>query len=120
MSEPIEIALDLPKPPSINALWRSHGKRVYRSREYVLWADAADAVAMASGQYPKRPIGGPFEACITLRRQARGDLDNFAAKAIFDWLQSRDIIRNDSDCERIVAAWGDIEGCRIILREWRP
>jgi hypothetical protein len=34
--------------------------------------------------------------------------------------QSREIIRNDSDCKRLVVERGEAAaGCRLTLREWR-
>jgi Holliday junction resolvase RusA-like endonuclease len=116
-----EIVLDLPTPPSVNALWRSGRKRVYRSKAYLDWLRAADAELMVRRQMPKLKISGPFEAHVTLsRKHARGDLDNRATKALWDFLQSREIIRNDSDCQRLTAEWGEAEaGCRVTLRPWR-
>ena len=121
----IEITVDLPFPPSVNQIWRVgrgriSGKRtVYRSPEYLDWVREADMSVMAQRQYPKRKITGPFEAHVILsRRHGRGDLDNRASKAVLDWAQSRDLIRNDSDCRRLIAEWGDAEhGCRLTLRE---
>jgi Holliday junction resolvase RusA-like endonuclease len=115
-----EIVLDLPTPPSVNRLWRSGRGRVYRSARYIAWIRAADAELMARRQMPKKRIEGPFEAHVTLsRKHARGDLDNRASKGLLDFLQSREIIRNDSDCQRVTAEWGEAEaGCRVVLREY--
>jgi Holliday junction resolvase RusA-like endonuclease len=120
LAEPsIEIALDLPTPPSVNRLWRSGRGRVFRSKTYLSWIQAADAELMARRQMPKKRIEGPFEAHITLSRKVRGDLDN-RVKGLLDFLQSREIIRNDSDCKRLVVERGEAAaGCRLTLREWR-
>jgi Holliday junction resolvase RusA-like endonuclease len=68
---------------------------------------------------PKKRIEGPFTAHITLSQKVRGDIDN-RIKGLLDFLQSREIIRNDSDCQRVTAEWGEAEaGCRLTLREWR-
>jgi crossover junction endodeoxyribonuclease RusA len=117
--EQIEIVLDLPAPPSVNRLWRSGRKRVFRSKAYVDWLRAADAAVMASRRFPKKKIEGPFAAHVTLSRKVRGDLDN-RVKGLLDFLQSREIIKNDSNCKRLTVERGEAEaGCRLTLREWR-
>jgi crossover junction endodeoxyribonuclease RusA len=125
LPEPVEIAIELPFPPSVNRIWRagrkSTGKRtVYRSDEYLDWTREADKLVMARRAFPKRKIHGAFSAEVTLSRaHGRGDIDN-RIKPLLDYAQSRDIIRNDSDCQRVTAEWGDAEhGCRLTLREWR-
>jgi Holliday junction resolvase RusA-like endonuclease len=117
-TEPIEIVLDLPTPPSVNRLWRSARRRVFRSKTYLSWIRAADAELMVRRQRPKKRIEGPFEAHVTLSRKVRGDVDN-RVKAVLDFLQSREIIRNDSDCQRLTVERGDAAaGCRLVLRSW--
>jgi len=119
-ADSIKITLDLPMPPSTNRIWRSGRGRIYRSKEYVLWCEQADMAVMVSkkpGPLPK--MAGPFEAQILLSSEHRGDGDN-RIKAALDWLQSRDIVRNDSDCRRGSWEWVDAErapkGCRVTLR----
>ncbi len=123
-ADSLEITLDLPMPPSTNRLWRSatvratRKTRYYKSPEYLGWCEQADITVMAARAFPKRKITGPFTIEIQLGN-GRGDGDN-RIKALLDWLQSRDIIRNDSDCRRGSWAWVDPEraprGCRVILR----
>jgi len=57
----------------------------------------AERRKLGTGQFPK--IYGPFEVQILLADTGRGDGDN-RIKALLDWLQSRDIVRNDCDCRR--------------------
>jgi Holliday junction resolvase RusA-like endonuclease len=121
-AETIEIILDLPFPPSANRIWRSrhYSPRPYRSEEYISWIEHADMAVMAARAFPKRKIIGPFEAAILLSDLAgRGDGDN-RIKALLDWCQSRDIVRNDSDCRRGSWEWVELarapKGCRITLR----
>jgi Holliday junction resolvase RusA-like endonuclease len=123
----IEIVLDLPMPTSTNRLygrgtgkpWGGRRRAVYRSAAYVAWMEEADMTVMAAKQYPKRKIQGAFEFELLLSTDHRGDGDNFC-KAALDWLQSRDIVRNDSDCCRGSWAWVDPElaprGCRVVLK----
>jgi Holliday junction resolvase RusA-like endonuclease len=119
VTELIEIVLDLPAPPSANAIWRSGRRRVYRSKAYLDWLRAADVEIMARRQMPKKKIDGSFQAHVTLSQKVRGDIDN-RVKGLLDFLQSREIIRNDSDCKRLVLERGEAEaGCRLTLREWR-
>ncbi len=114
----LEITLDLPMPTSTNRLWGTGRGRKWKSLAYVDWLNAADLSVFARKQYPKHKITGPFEIEILLG-EGRGDGDN-RIKALLDWLQSREIIRNDSDCRRGSWAWVDPSeaprGCRVILR----
>lgn len=112
------IIIDLPMPPSVNRIWRANKagkKRVSISPEYDAWKKQADLLAMSSGQFRGiQPIRGKFEARIILKR-VRGDLDN-RAKGVLDWLQSRALIVDDKDCERLVLEWGDAPaGCRVFV-----
>ena len=116
----VEIVLDLPMPTSTNRLHARGRSGVYRTREYVDWIEAADMAVMATKQYPKRKIRGPFEVEILLSIAApRADGDN-KIKALLDWLQSRDVVRNDVDCRRGSWAWVEPElaprGCRVVLK----
>lgn len=113
---PADIVLDLPTPPSTNAIWRSVRSRVIRSRDYLVWMEQADLAVLASRQYPRadRRITGPFELRLVFKR-GRGDLDN-RIKAICDWLQSRAIIRNDKDLIELHACWGEAPvGVRVTV-----
>ena len=119
-ADSVEITLDLPFPPSTNRIWRNGYGKVYRANEYVAWCEEVDMAVLASKQYPKRKIQGPFAAEILLSRLAgKGDGDN-RIKALLDWCQSRDIVRDDSDCRRGSWEWVEPEraprGCRVILR----
>lgn len=117
----VEIVLDLPFPPSTNRIWRvgDHGRNVYRAPKYLKWQADADMAVMAHKQYPRRKIHGPFEIRIALNEQNRGDGDN-RIKAVLDWCQSRDVIRNDSDCRRGEWIWVAPDhapaGARVTLR----
>ena len=132
LSEPdgaaLSITLDLPFPPSTNRIWRQAPLvaasrprgREYRSKEYTDWLNAADMYVISTRQFPKQKIHGPFGCLIDLnRKRGRGDGDN-RIKALLDWCQSREIIRNDSDCRYGHLGSGLIpiaapEGCRLTL-----
>lgn len=116
---PADIEVDLPMPPSVNRIWRANraGKnKVSISPEYDQWRRHADRLAMALGSCRGvKKIMGKFEAKIVLKRQ-KGDLDN-RVKGVLDWAQSRELIRDDQDCERLIVEWGEApHGCRLILR----
>jgi len=117
----VEIVLDLPMPTSANRLWRHnrHSKKPFCSKEYLAWKEEADMTVMAARQFPKRKITGPYEMQLLLSTEHRGDGDN-RLKAIGDYLQSREIVRNDSDCRRGSWAWVEPEraprGCRVVLK----
>jgi Holliday junction resolvase RusA-like endonuclease len=122
VSDPVTISLDLPTPISTNRIWRTGRGRTYRSKEYVAWCEQADATLMAAkgpGRLPK--ISGPFEIEILLSTAGRKgrDGDNYC-KVCLDFCQSRDLVRNDSDCRCGSWKWVSPEeapkGCRVILR----
>ena len=114
----LEITLDLPMPTSTNRLWGTGRGRKWNSAEYNSWREECDYLVMAARLARDAKITGPFEIEILLG-EGRGDGDN-RIKALLDWLQSREIIRNDSDCRRGSWAWVEPSeaprGCRVILR----
>jgi Holliday junction resolvase RusA-like endonuclease len=121
-ADSVEITLDLPMPVSTNKIWRTGRGRTYRSKEYVLWCERADMAVMVTkkpGPLPK--IYGLFEVEIRLSSAGRKgrDGDNYC-KSVLDFCQSRDIVRNDSDCRRGSWAWVEPErapkGVRVILK----
>lgn len=120
--KPVEIAVDLPPPISVNRIWR-HGKgRVYRSAEYKKWIILADQQVLA-GKFLRghHTIDGPFEAHILLSSErGRIDCDN-SAKILLDWAQSRSLISNDKFARRVTIEWVTASkapvGCRLIIRE---
>lgn len=88
-----EIQIVLPWPPSTNEIWRSGNKRTFKSKTYRAWLEAA-GVHLAA-QRPK-PIEGPVDVCIRLRRgtKHRFDIDNHC-KAILDLLVTHGLIQAD-------------------------
>lgn len=116
---PPDIEVHLPMPPSVNRIWRANKSgngRVSISPEYKTWKAHADilAISMAALRGVKK-IQGAFEAHIIIKR-GRGDLDN-RIKGVLDWAQSRELVRNDSDCEKLTIEYGDApHGCKLILR----
>lgn len=122
LDDPIVTVIALPFPPSTNRIWaRGVRGRVTLSPQYRAWKDVADQFVLYTGAWKKaRKIEGPFTFELVLDRNERsraGDLDN-RIKATLDWCQSRELIRNDSDCEDVHAYWGEApHGCQITLRE---
>ncbi len=118
----IVTVIDLPFPPSTNAIWARGGHgRVRLSKDYMAWKEQADKFVLYTGAWRSaHKITGHFTAAIILdesERNRAGDLDN-RIKAVLDWCQSRDLIRNDRDCEKLCAWWGPAEhGCRVTLTE---
>lgn len=119
MSDTVEV--DLPMPPSVNALWRSgRGRKVYRSPKYTAWLKEA-GWEIQRQRHGK--IDGPYRADIILRPKTnrRRDADNFA-KAVLDLLGAHSLTDDDSLCvaprprwwtsddEHIEPGW-----CRVIV-----
>jgi Holliday junction resolvase RusA-like endonuclease len=121
-ADSVEITLDLPMPVSTNKIWRTGRGRTYRSKEYVAWCEQADMTVMATKKPGRlQKINGPFEVEIllsTVGRKGR-DGDNYC-KATLDWLQSRDVVRDDCNCKFGSWRWVPPEqapkGARVILR----
>lgn len=116
----IVTVLDLPIPPSVNRIWqhkKAGKKQVFMAPEYRRWIKQADMCVLATAQLRGvKRIDGLFEAEIALQRTA-GDLDN-RIKAVLDYAQSRALIANDKNCERVTAFWGEApRGCRLTLKE---
>lgn len=123
---PPDIVIDLPFPPSVNRIWRGvrrrdGGNAVMLSPEYRQWKDAADALALLRRACrDSNRVKGPFEATILLNMEAGiGDVDN-RIKAVLDWLQSRQVVENDSLCMELTIRWALPElapdGCRVTVR----
>jgi Holliday junction resolvase RusA-like endonuclease len=121
-TSPIVTVIALPFPPSTNRIWARGGHgNVTLSKDYRAWKEAADKFVLFTGDWRRaKKIPGPFRAEIILDRSERkraGDLDN-RIKAVLDWCQSRELIRNDRDLERLGAAWGEApHGCLVTLTE---
>jgi|SRR5581483_7072708 len=112
------IALDLPMPPSVNRIWRARetgGRPVFLSTKYRNWKQEAETLALQLGQCRGvKRIDGPFQAHIVLQHR-RGDLDN-RVKAVLDIAQEWELIKNDSNCVRLLVEYGEAPyGCRLIL-----
>ena len=91
-----DIILQLPCPPSTNALWdtKPGSRRRTRSPAYSRWL--VEAGWEARRQLVAVPtILGAFDASITVPINSRRDRDNWS-KAIFDLLQSISAVSNDS------------------------
>lgn len=118
---PTVTVLDLPMPPSTNRIWARSPDGITLSKDYRLWKDNADRFVLYTGAWRRATkITGRFTCEIILdqnERKRTGDLDN-RIKATLDWLQSRELIRNDSDCDALSVRWGDApHGCCVTLRE---
>jgi crossover junction endodeoxyribonuclease RusA len=110
--------LDLPFPPSANALWRSAKGRVFKSLRYRTWWQAAGTMLNA-----QRPgcVRGNFTIQIVLGRPDRRhrDSDNYA-KAILDLLQAYGVIENDSKQMDTRITWSDAKsGAHVVVSKWR-
>ena len=84
------------------------------------WLKECDATVLINRQYPQEKITGPFTIVISLARGRKNSDGDNRIKALLDWLQSREIIRNDCDCE--IGSWEWVPtarapvGCRVYLR----
>ncbi len=112
---------NLPTPPSVNALWRISGRRMYRSKKYMEWlAEVSLALELES-----RPeIDYPFNIEIVVGRPRRkdgslssrkSDIDN-KVKGVLDVLQHCKVIKDDYLANRVTVMWSnEIEHCKVTI-----
>lgn len=122
MSPKSSITLNLPRPPSVNRLWKIGRGKMYRSPEYVKWlTEAGWEIAAQKPALPIKSISGHYSLIVRLRlgsRRKGADLDNFSGKALSDLLQKHGITQNDSLCIKFFARWDDNlpVACRVTVR----
>jgi crossover junction endodeoxyribonuclease RusA len=93
------ISLDLPLPPSVNALYRNvPGRGRAKTQAYRTWENAAGWEVRA--QAPQ-PIAGPVVMRLTFQwpDRRRRDVSNYV-KATEDLLVEHKLIEDDSECAR--------------------
>jgi len=118
LDEPTSIELWIPYPPSANHIWRTGGKRVYRSPKYMKWREDAAVETLRPGNQFKRKhkIIGPYKLTVTAARpdKRKRDLDNIL-KPISDFLMFIGAIESDHLCDMICARWST-EGEGVYVR----
>ena len=110
------ITLTLPAPVSAHALFVvSEGYGRQPSHTYSAWKRSA-------GNELKRQkrvrLSGPVRIAITIGKDTRGNLYDFA-KAIIDLLVTHNIIQDDKKdvVREVVMAWGKQDGCVVMIEE---
>jgi Holliday junction resolvase RusA-like endonuclease len=112
MNRPV-VALSLPVPPSVNALYRNVPRRGrVKTRAYRQWLNSAGWEIQLQRQ---GCIGAGFEVEITLPLKTRGDIDN-RVKPTLDALTKFGVIRDDRDCRSITVRKGDLSEMLVTLR----
>lgn len=118
----IVIVVDLPRPPSLNHIWKYGRKGVRPSPLYERWKAHADVLALLQHTHRGlKPITGRFTAELLIADSRKPlDCDN-AAKGPLDWAQSRRLIANDKFCRRLVVEFVEASrakhGARLTLTE---
>lgn len=98
------VEIVIPRPPSVNRLWRMGNGRMYRSAEYMNWLNKC----MLLAKEKKIPtVLGKYKIMVRIFRpdKRRRDLDNISTKAIQDFLQHAGIIQDDCLCEALYCKW---------------
>lgn len=100
------IQIELPTPPSVNALYAGF-KRRYKSKRYKAWSRLAE---------DELPLCGPlnrFEGMLyvfyefgRMQDKRKRDVENYT-KAVGDFLTERGVWKDDSQIENIMARWSD-------------
>ena len=109
-------------PPSVNAIWRSNGKGVYKTKETKVWQNAA--IALIDADRRKRRIFKPYEGqtevqlILYTKTARRMDIDN-RVKATLDCLAPAGVIKDDSQIWRLNVrreiSTIPYDYCRVIL-----
>ena len=110
----------------MNRLWRMSTKggkkRIHRSKTYTDWIRQAD-LAWLEQKSPGRPqcINNQFSIKISYFNTSkhRPDIDNLQ-KALLDFLQRIELIRDDSGCAQCLTVWGgkaDTRHCVVEIEE---
>lgn len=111
------IILDLPKPPSTNALFLNVPRKGrVKTPEYRAWLTEAGLKLIV--QRPRR-IAGPVNIELLFSDEGRVDLDNLT-KATLDILVSHRIIEDDkrSIVRKLSCEWSnEVTGCRVQISE---
>lgn len=116
------LTVDLPFPVSVNRVWRSGNKRVFRSPQYMAWLKEAHGCWLQQrSQYKTWGLRGYYAVTITLcpPDNRHRDLGNFE-KVCSDFAQAAGIIENDRFCRRLVIEYGSkVEaplGARLVFQ----
>lgn len=112
-----QIIINLPYPPTVNALFRNDKKRGGRvkTKRYLQWSRVAQNEIMAQRvAFPVKHIDGPFEAYITLDAERKGDIDN-CVKAIIDALVEMNIVDDDRFLRRFTVETGKVDGAQVCV-----
>lgn len=117
----MELAFDLPMPPSVNSMFRNvPGKGRVKTKEYRSWIGQAGwmLVTQRNQRRSHKRIDGPIKVEVSAYRPSskRRDLDNIL-KALLDLLTHTQTIKDDSQVVEINARWVN-EGvpCTMIVR----
>lgn len=107
------LVLNLPIPPSVNALWRYGSGKVTRSPKYNQWLAVASKIAFAEmGEWPM--IVGAYRLEMILPVNMRPDLDN-VIKAVNDLLQYCEIIWDDKTLSELHVIRGDAPSNQCVV-----
>ena len=116
-----EIALELPWPPSVNAIWRKVGNRMLlsaKARQYYLTLASLLVVARAKKLVPRQSINCRVEVNMLFHPpdNRRRDIDNYT-KAIFDGLTKGRFWDDDHLARKEAKEWGaPVKGGLVVMR----
>jgi len=100
----ISTTVELPIPPSVNALWfNAPGRGRVRTDEYRAWLKEAGWL-LKEQRVVRIPGTVGLQLLVGIPKRRRRDLDN-TLKPLGDLLQSNGIVRNDNDIVEVFAKW---------------
>lgn len=114
------IRMQLPMPPSVNALYRNvPGKGRVKTKRYHTWLQAA---GWAIKEQKPGKVEGPYRLWLYCGRpdNRRRDLANLE-KAVSDLLVSHGVVEDDSKCAELHLYWeGEGRDCTVMVEPAQP
>ncbi|AGF74122.1 hypothetical protein BAnh1_02350 [Bartonella australis AUST/NH1] len=108
------IRLELPFPPSVNAMYANGGNKRgrHKTARYKAWMTEAGYRIKDSHRQGLRE----YSLSVAVKRPDKRcrDIDNLV-KPINDLLQGSGIIKNDSHCEQLTLSWDSALNCECLV-----
>lgn len=102
------------RPPSVNNLFATVGRRRIKSRAYKAWLKVA---GWEINSQRVQPVAGRVAVAYAIERpkdNRRRDVSNLE-KGLSDLLVTMGIIADDSLIDRISIGWAEVEGVRVTI-----
>lgn len=92
-------------PPLNNAFFNVPGRGRVKTKRYRQWVKDADDYYLLQGLQRAEKITVPFACRMIFPKNLRGDIDG-RAKAVLDWMVSRNLTIDDKHCKKLLLEYG--------------